>query len=230
MHVNRRVRLTAVLLIALLVGACGTSDTLPEDRFYRLASLTTGSLERRLLDGPLLVESISTYDVYRDRAMAFSPPDEPGSLQHHHYHFWVAPPPELVHEQLVDYLRQSGIATEVAANRSGRIRPAARLASRLTRFERVLHADGGVEVAVALEFTLRWHQAGRRRVLPRHRARGRSGPHAHLHQPGCRHDRGAGCRIALIPQGPADAVRFTSFIAPYPLPSSGAKQSFCEAH
>jgi ABC-type uncharacterized transport system auxiliary subunit len=86
--------------------------------------------------------------------MAFSPPDEPGSLQHHHYHFWVAPPPELVHEQLVDYLRQTGIATEVAANRSGRIRPAARLASRLTRLERVLQPDGGVAVAVVLDFTL----------------------------------------------------------------------------
>jgi ABC-type uncharacterized transport system auxiliary subunit len=154
MRVDRLVRLTTTLLIALLVGACGTSETLPEDRFYRLASLTTGPLDRRLLDGPLLVEPIGSYDVYRDRAMAFSPPDEPGSLQHHHYHFWVAPPPELVHEQLVDYLRQTGIATEVTTNRSGRIRPAARLASRLTRFERVLHADGGVEVVVALEFTL----------------------------------------------------------------------------
>jgi ABC-type uncharacterized transport system auxiliary subunit len=154
MPVNRPVRLTAALLIALLVGACGTPDTLPEDRFYRLAPLTAESLDRPLLDGVLLVGPINTYDVYRDRAMAFSPPDEPGSLQHHHYHFWVAPPPELVHEQLVDYLRQTGIATEVADNRSAGARPAARLASRLIRFERVLRADGGVEVAVALEFTL----------------------------------------------------------------------------
>jgi len=148
-------RLVAALLAALLAAACSTTGTAPEDRFYRLAPLTAEPLDRRLLDGPLLVEPIGAYDVYRDRAIAFSPPDEPASLQHHHYHFWVAPPPVLVHEQLVDYLRQSGIAAGVDVARSVRERPAARLTARLTRFERVLRADGGVGVAVAMEFTLK---------------------------------------------------------------------------
>lgn len=142
------------LLAALLIGACGTPATVPEDRFYRLSAPAVERQDAPVLDNTLVVGPVAAYDVYRDRAIAYSPFDEPGALQHHHYHFWIAPPPELVREQVVEYLRQSGIATEVTTGSPGRNSQSIHLAARLTRFERLPQADGSVRFAVGLDIAL----------------------------------------------------------------------------
>ena len=145
--------LLAVLAL-LALAACGTPTTVPEDRFYRLSQVSAEPLPTTPIDATLIVGPVTAYDVYRDRAIAYSPADEPCSLQHHHYHFWVAPPPELVREQLADYLRQARVASAVSTESTGRTRPAARLAAHLTRFERALRKDGSVNVAVELLITV----------------------------------------------------------------------------
>lgn len=154
MSAKRQGRWLTIPLVLLAMSGCGTPDTVPEDRFYRLSVLTAKPLDAPLIDSALVIAPVTAYDVYRDRAIAYSPVDEPGSLQHHHYHFWVAPPTELIRDQLVDYLRQTGIATTVATESFGRTQRPARLATRLTRFERALQADGSIKVAVGLQFTL----------------------------------------------------------------------------
>ena len=148
---------SGLLITVLMTGmlcACSAPEKVPEDRFYRLSLLSAKQRNEPVLDGALVVGPVTAYDVYRDRAIAYSPPEEPGSLQHHHYHFWVAPPPELVREQLVDYLRKSGIAKVVTIESPGRGQRAARLATRLTRFERVLQPDGAVSFSVGFQVAL----------------------------------------------------------------------------
>lgn len=151
----RRYSLSALVMAALVLGACGSTGTVPEDRFYRLTPVVVETLETQLIDDNLVVAPLLSYDVYRDRAIAYNPIDEPASLQHHHYHFWVAPPTELVQEHLVDFLRQAGIARSVSAAARSRSTVPALLDTRLTRFERVLQDNGSAEFAVTLEFTLK---------------------------------------------------------------------------
>lgn len=147
-------RLLITALATVMLSACGVPEKVPEDRFYRLSLLTADRLTEPELDGTLVIGPVTAYAVYRDRAIAYSPPEEPGSLQHHHYHFWVAPPPELVREQLVDYLRTAGIAKVVTIESVGRGQQATHLAARLTHFERVLQPSGNVSFAVGLQVTL----------------------------------------------------------------------------
>ncbi len=156
MHDKPFPRLLTTILATVMLSACGTPDKVPEDRFYRLSWLTTEQQAETEIDGALFIGPVTAYDVYRDRAIAYSPPEEPGSLQHHHYHFWIAPPPELVREQLVDYLRKTGIASVVTVDSPGRGQQGTRLAARLTHFERVLHPNGNVSFAVGLHVTLEY--------------------------------------------------------------------------
>jgi ABC-type uncharacterized transport system auxiliary subunit len=143
------------VLLALILGACGSTDTVPEDRFYRLTPVAVEPLKTPLIDDTLVIAPVVSYDVYRDRAIAYNPIDEPASLQHHHYHFWVAPPTELVHEHLIDFLRQAGVARSVSVAARGRSAAPALLNTRLTRFERALQNGGSVDFIVTLEFTMK---------------------------------------------------------------------------
>jgi ABC-type uncharacterized transport system auxiliary subunit len=144
----------AALLIGLL-GGCGSSGPAPEDRYYRLdlpAPKVDADAPR--LGGHLVVDRVDAFPVYRDRAMVYGRSDEPQTLMQHHYHFWIAPPPDLVRDQLVAYLRDSGLVDQVSMVPPRDDQTTTHIATRLTHFERVLLADGGVEAVVGIEVTV----------------------------------------------------------------------------
>ncbi|MFN2339023.1 MAG: ABC-type transport auxiliary lipoprotein family protein [Gammaproteobacteria bacterium] len=134
--------------LALFLSGC--AGTVPDDHFYRLATLPVEqAFERPPLVGVLRVERVEAVGLLRDRALLYSHADRPQQLQRHHYHHWIGPPPVLVRDQLVQYLRDSDIADLVATDPMGRDADLY-LHLELRDFSRRLHAGGRAAVRVEL--------------------------------------------------------------------------------
>ena len=141
----------AVFALSLVVlSACGGGGPVPKDQFYRL-SVTAPSDVRGApyIDGLLVVDRPLTDGVTVERAIAYS--DTPNQLTQYAYHYWIDTPPRLVQQALVEYLRDSKIATAVVTP-DHRALADYTLQGRITRFE---HDRGATNSAViAAEFSL----------------------------------------------------------------------------
>ena len=156
------VHVSLLALVLLVSGCAGTAD-LPEDHYYRLATLPVEhSFVRPPLPGTLGVERIDTVDLLRDRALLYGEQEFPQRLKRHHYHFWAGSPPVLVRDQLVQYLRDRGVAglvAEAAMTHDADLS----LHLELRDFSRRLHADG--EAAVRVELVVLAKPPGRQPPL-----------------------------------------------------------------
>lgn len=142
-----------MLLVAALLGGCGTTARVPEDNFYRLDIATPAArLDAPVLTGVLSVQAGAAAPVYRDRAFLYSEARTPGRLQRYHYHYWTDTPPRLLQRALADHLRAAGVADTVVMPEDG-IDARYRLRLDIERFEHVRGHDSGV-VAVAARLNL----------------------------------------------------------------------------
>ncbi len=140
--------------LALALGGCMSAAPVPEDRFYRFQRLQPEhTLARPLLTGGLAVDDIRADPLHSARAMLYTAPDRPLQLQRYHYEFWVEEPPRLVHQVMISWLRDSGVADSVAGGDT--LDAAWRLSARLLKFEEVRAEDGTAYVEVAMQFSLR---------------------------------------------------------------------------
>jgi ABC-type uncharacterized transport system auxiliary subunit len=140
-----------VLLLPLLLAACAGGGPVPEDHYYRLlAPPAPPALAAPAIVGTLTVAPVETFGIYRERAILFTRSDDPADLRQHYYHYWIDTPTRLIRDQLVDYLRKSGIARTVSGAELG-LRGDIRLRLMLKNFERILHPDGKVSVKVRLD-------------------------------------------------------------------------------
>ena len=138
------------LWLALFLNGCAGTGSVPEDHFYRLATLSVERpFEQPPLAGVLRVERMEAVGVLRDRALLYSHADTPQQLQRHHYHYWTGAPTALVRDQLVQYLRDSGLAGLVAVDPMGR-HADLHLHLELRDFSRRLHSDERATVRVEL--------------------------------------------------------------------------------
>lgn len=139
-----------LLFLVLLLAGCAGSGTVPEEQYYRLATLGVDtSFAQPPVAGILYLERIEAVSLFRDRALLYSAVDRPQQLQRHQYHYWTGSPPLLVRDQLLQYLRDRGVAERVTTEPVGRA-PALRLRLELRDFSRHLHGDGQAAVRVEL--------------------------------------------------------------------------------
>jgi ABC-type uncharacterized transport system auxiliary subunit len=140
-----------VLLLAAALAGCGSAPPLPDDVYYRLQLAAPAQrLEAPRVAGAVLVARFGGASVYTSRDLAYSSESPYLHLSHYHYHHWVDPPPQLLQQELVDYLRAANLASRVETE-AGRQPPAWRIDGTIRRFERQKTASGW-QVAVALEF------------------------------------------------------------------------------
>ncbi len=139
-----------VVALPLLLGACAGAPPVPDDHYYRLLTIQPPpQSESVLIPGVLKVETIKAHGIYRERALLYSLQTQPEGLRQHRYHYWIDTPTRLIREQLVDYLRASGVAGQVAGSQLAQ-RGDVRLKLTLKSFERVVH-NSESSVRVALE-------------------------------------------------------------------------------
>ncbi len=105
----------AVVLVALaLLGAC-SQPQLPKDNYYRLqAAMPQPQDKGKLLfsDG-IEVERFVADGLVASRPIVYSDANKPNQVHEYHYHMWTEPPVVMVRDQLVDYLREAGIADRI---------------------------------------------------------------------------------------------------------------------
>ncbi len=142
-----------LLLLFLLVGGCVSTEPVPEDRFYRLERIRpVQTLVKPALHGGLAVDYVQADPLRSGRAVLYSDRDHPLQLQRYHYEFWVDQPPRLLHQALLSYLRDSGVADRVV-DTAVTTAAAYRLQLRLLKFEQVLNGQSA-DVEVAMQATL----------------------------------------------------------------------------
>ena len=141
-----------VVLVAVVLGACA-QPPVPQDRFYRLqvAPPDTGLAAPRL-DGMLEVDRFAADGLFAGRPIVYSDASRSHEVTEYHYHFWTEPPPSMLRDQLVEYLRAAGVARTVVTPEM-RVEPDFVLAGKIKRLEQVVGAPP--RAAVSLELGLR---------------------------------------------------------------------------
>ncbi|MBL6935759.1 MAG: membrane integrity-associated transporter subunit PqiC [Alphaproteobacteria bacterium] len=143
--------LTLILLAPLLVVAGCAQPKLPQENYYRLVTAEPAD-KGVVLDGSLVVEPFIGNGLTSERSLLYSTTDAPLKVQQYHYHYWIDPPPQMIQDQVVSYLRSGGVAANVVTPEM-RLLPDYALTGRIKRLERIV--DGSrFSAVVELEIGL----------------------------------------------------------------------------
>lgn len=144
--------LLQLLMLSLLLTACGTVPPVPEDRYYRLSETAVKQSGKSQLGGVLAIGIIENAGIYNERAILYSEKSQPAKLQRYHYHFWADAPPRLIQDHLTINLRKARAARTVVIDK-GEVDWNYLLTGKLRRFERIMDGSRS-RVAVEMEFRL----------------------------------------------------------------------------
>ncbi len=141
-----------IFMVAPVLAACA-QPPLPQDHFYRLSvGAPENPRAEPLFKGTLEVGRFVADGLTAGRPLVHSLSERPYELQEYHYHFWTEPPPTMLRDQLVDYLRAARVTTTVITP-AMRVEPDYVLAGRIKRLEKINGEPP--RAAVELEFGLR---------------------------------------------------------------------------
>jgi ABC-type uncharacterized transport system auxiliary subunit len=139
-------RLVVLFLTAgLLLSGCSSAPPAPVDRFYRLQPVSV-STAAKSLHGAIVVQAFRADSLYAERPIIYSEEASARQLRQYHYHLWLYPPAQLVHEHFV---RSVGGALDL----TGGVSAPNVLDGRLVDFERVISGKNSKAV-VALDLRL----------------------------------------------------------------------------
>ena len=159
----RKASWSLFLLLAPALGACA-QPPVPQDTFYRLE---VGAPEKVLsalrFQGTLEIERLSADGLTAGRPIVYSRSDRPRELQEYHYHFWTEPPPVMLRDQLVAYLRSAKVASAIVTPEM-RVAVDYAITGKIKRLERVIGASPGAAKAV-VELELGVRQTAGERLL-----------------------------------------------------------------
>ncbi len=134
------------------LSACAQPE-LPRDHFYRLdVPAPEKTFSTPVINGVVEIGRFSAYGLVAKRPIVYSVKGLPLELRDYNYHFWTAPPPIMLRDQLVEYLRAVGAAKTVVTPEM-RIPPDHVLAVKIKRLEKITGTPP--MVAVELEMMLR---------------------------------------------------------------------------
>ena len=122
--------LPAALL--MILSAC-TQPALPDDHFYRL-----GEVSRFIADG-----------LAGRRPIVYTDGGDGREVQSYHYHFWSEPPPIMLQNTLVAYLRATNRGAQLVTP-DMRVEPDYIISGKIRRFEQVLGPAGKIDLALEL--------------------------------------------------------------------------------
>jgi len=153
------------VLSALLLGGClASAPPVPRDHYYRVLVPLPPRTDIPMLQGVLAVAPLEADGLLRERPLLYSASGQSYEMQQHDYHYWIDPPPRMLQNQLIDFLRGSGIAAAVIAP-DLRVEADYDLSGRIKRMERLL-GGGPPRVVAELELAL-VDSASKRLILVR---------------------------------------------------------------
>lgn len=145
--------LLSILFVPFLTGCLGSAPPVPRDHYYRLlVSVPAQKNPDARYSGVMRVELFQADGLLRERPLLYSESGASHEVQQHDYHYWTDAPPRMLQEQLVAYLRRSGIANSVVTP-DLRVRADYQVSGKIKRLERLL-GGGPPRVFVEMELAM----------------------------------------------------------------------------
>jgi ABC-type uncharacterized transport system auxiliary subunit len=139
-----------LVLIALVVSACGHVPGAPDHTYYRMsAAQALPRAETPVFVNPIVVGLFEANGLYADRALVYAIEPQARELRQYHYQLWTDPPTRLLQRRLESELREAGIAPLVI-DALPASQAAIRIRGEILRFERVPASTGGYIASVVL--------------------------------------------------------------------------------
>ncbi len=107
----------SAISLLLLTSCFGGGNSIPDDHYYRLPELTGNKLPTPLLSGTLRVKKVITHGIYGERTLIYTDKNNNIKLNRYHYHHWEKSPSTLIQDNLFQYLKTVGIASNVISNK-----------------------------------------------------------------------------------------------------------------
>ena len=145
------------IAIGVVLAAC-SQPPVPKDNYYRLHIGSPKQIYNKpLFSGPVEVQRFSADGLLANRHIVYANSQRPHLLNEYHYHFWSEPPPAMIRDQMVDFLRAAKASDRVVTPEL-RISAKYIISGKIKRFE---HVRGSQEhAAVELELAARNRKSG----------------------------------------------------------------------
>ena len=146
-----------IVIIGMVLVSC-SQPPVPKDNYYRLHVGDPKQVySKPLFAGTVEVQRFSADGLLANRHIAYASSERPNLLNEYHYHFWSEPPPAMIRDQMVDYLRATKASGKVVTPEL-RVTSEVIISGKIKRFE---HIRGASEhAAVELELAARNRKTG----------------------------------------------------------------------
>ncbi|MEZ5830198.1 MAG: ABC-type transport auxiliary lipoprotein family protein [Dongiaceae bacterium] len=109
----RLIRLIALLpVLVLLAGCFGSAPPVPKEQYFRLVATPPTEQMSKKISGGIEIAPFTGEGVMTERPLLFTA-DDGRKLEQRNYAYWTAAPPQMLRDQLVAYLRETGVADGV---------------------------------------------------------------------------------------------------------------------
>ena len=135
-------------IVALLAGCFGSAPAVPKEQYFRLIATAPAEQSAEKISGGLEIVPFSGEGVMSERPLLFTA-DGGRKLEQRNYAYWTDAPPQMLRDQLVSYLRQAGIADNVAPSEL-RLDTAYTVQGTIRRLEQLVGSDTGAIISLEL--------------------------------------------------------------------------------
>lgn len=140
-------RIALILPILALLTACA-APPVPKEQYFRLTAELAAAKIERPLDGALEVAPFAGEGVLGERPLLFTA-NGGQKLEQRSYAYWTDPPPTMVRDELVAYLRSAGAAEKIVSSEL-RVDAKYLIQGKLHRLEQVIDGKNGGTVEIEL--------------------------------------------------------------------------------
>jgi len=135
-------------VLALLFGCFGSAPTVPKEQYFRLVATAPSGQSAKQISGGLEIVPFSGEGVMSERPLLFTT-DSGRKLEQRNYAYWTDAPPQMLRDQLVAYLRQTGVADNVVPSEL-RVESAYVVRGTIKRLEQLVGGKSGAVISLEL--------------------------------------------------------------------------------
>lgn len=137
--------------LALTLSACfGSAPPVPKEQYFRLIANAEPAAAESPLEGIVEIPPFQAEGVMGERPLLFTN-DNGIKLEQRNYAYWTDPPPAMLRDQLIAYMRAAKLASDVVPSEL-RVAAQYRVEGRIKRLEQLDGPKNGG--AIALELAL----------------------------------------------------------------------------
>ncbi len=138
-----------LVTLALSLSACfGSAPPVPKEQYFRLIANGTPEATTNPIDGVVEVPPLQAEGVMGERPLLFTK-DNGQKLEQRNYAYWTDPPPAMLRDQIVGYLRSAKLAKDVVPSEL-RVQAKYRVEGRIKRLEQQVGAKNSAIIALEL--------------------------------------------------------------------------------